>query len=101
MNRRRTKLVPKIKPTTVEAELRAAIEKGVDVFGFDGVLSILADEASERVNDEDDSTQAILDVIETAIEEIEGSEEDDDADEDFDEEESDDDADEEEDNEEE
>lgn len=92
---RRTKLIPKLNPTTVEEELRAVIEKGVDVFGFDGVLSILADEASERVDDEDDSTQEILDAIETAIEQIEG---DDDADEDLEEEESDD-ADEEEDEE--
>jgi len=90
MSKRRTTLVPRINPETLEEELRVVIEQGVNVFGFAGVLNIVADEASERVTDDDDSAQPILDAIETAIEEIESCEEcegDEDAedDEDFDE----------------
>jgi len=61
-------------PETVEAQLRTVLEQGVNVFGFAGVLNILADEASERIDD-DESAQPILDAIETAIEEISECEE--------------------------
>lgn len=74
---RRTRLIRQLNPDTVEEALRAVIEKGVDVFGFAGVLQVLADEAEKRVDDEEDSTQSVLDAIEAAIDEIEGGNEDD------------------------
>lgn len=55
--------------------VRLNLKTAVDTFGFGGVLSLLADEASERVTEDDDATQAILDAIETAQEEVNEHEE--------------------------
>ncbi len=55
--------------------VRVNLKTAVDTFGFSGVLSLLADEASERVTEGDEATQAILDAIETAQEEASEHEE--------------------------
>ena len=55
--------------------VRLNLKTAVDTFGFGGVLSLLADEASERVTEDDEATQAILDAIETAQEEVSEHEE--------------------------
>lgn len=55
--------------------VRMNLKTAVDTFGFGGVLSLLADEASERVTEDDEATQAILDAIETAQEEVNEHEE--------------------------
>ncbi len=49
--------------------IRSTLKQGVDVFGFGGVLSLLADEASERADGDDESLE-ILDAIETAHETV-------------------------------
>ena len=59
-----------------EDQVREQIETAVETFGFAGVLEILADEAAERAAaDDDDSTEKILDAIESAIEEVTACEE--------------------------
>ncbi len=64
--------------------VRLNLKTAVDTFGFGGVLSLLADEASERVTEDADATQAILDAIETAQEEVSEHEEPASDDDDFD-----------------
>ena len=46
--------------------IRSTLKNAVDTFGFSGVLSLLADEASERADGEDEASQEILEAIETA-----------------------------------
>ena len=72
--------------------VRSTLKNAVDTFGFSGVLSLLADEASERVNDDVEDTQLILDAIEacsevvSALEGAEEAEDSDDEEEEFDQE---------------
>ncbi len=58
-----------------EELVRSTLKNAVDTFGFGGVLSLLADEASERIADDQDDLQGILDAIETAVEEVSEHEE--------------------------
>lgn len=75
MATRNTKLKVKLNPEQAEADLRLAIKSGVNIFGFSGVLSLLADEASERADgSEEETSEQVLDAIETAIEEVEACE---------------------------
>lgn len=55
--------------------IRLNLKTAVDTFGFGGVLSLLADEASERIGEDEEPMQAILDAIETAQEEVSEHEE--------------------------
>lgn len=66
----------------LEADIRTQLESAVNIFGFAGVLDMLADEASERsqADPDDEGAEFILNTLEAALEEIEGGvEEDEDA----------------------
>lgn len=56
-------------------QVREALDTAVEIFGFAGVLDVLADVAAERGDDETGET--ILTAIESAIEEITETEEED------------------------
>lgn len=60
----------KTNPTEQEDLLRRTLRSAVNLFGFTGVLNLLADEANERADSGDDNAGLIQDVLENALEEI-------------------------------
>lgn len=82
----------KTNPTEQEDLLRRTLRSAVNLFGFTGVLNLLADEANERADSGDDNAGLIQDVLENALEEITECEECDEEDDDEEDEEREDDA---------